>query len=776
MQTDVELPAAAAPEIALSRPPRPASLSPAVATALVGVFALSIFSSAFLLFLVEPMVAKMVLPLAGGTPAVWTTSVLFFQTVLLAGYGYSHWLAMKLRWRWQTVLHGLLLLAPLPLLPIHLIPGWNPPTSDSPVGWLVLVLTVAVGLPFLVLSTTSPLVQHWFSRTGHPHAGDPYFLYRASNLGSALGLLSYPFVIEPFLGLRAQAQLWRAGYFLFLLFVTIALVAVARSRVTANSAAGHSAIDEGKPITWGRRVRWVLLAAVPSTWMLAVTSYFTTVIRPMPLLWIIPLTLYLLSFTIVFARKPLIPRYWLNRAFPFYALPLLGMVLLGGGGPFWFLAFLHFGAFFLAALLCHGELAADRPQAAHLTEFYWWLSVGGATGGLLTAVVAPMVVNDFYEYPIAIIGAALLRPALVAAGGRRARIADFALPAAMAAGLLAVVGVAAGAGWLAALNRTQVTSAATGSDLVRVLVVFAIPAAVSAAFTWRPTRFGLAVTSMFLLALLPIGSQPSIFQQRDFFGVHKVVSDPSGTRHALIDGGTIHGLELMDKAGRNTPVAYYSPSGPIGDFFAAEDPVDATWNVAIIGLGAGNIGCYARTQQSWTFYEIDPVVVRIARDKSLFTFLSDCTPQADIVLGDGRLTIGRAPDHSYDLIVLDAFGGDAPPIHLLTREAIQLYMSKLRPGGVLIFNVSNRYIGLAPILATEAAALSLVSYERIDTGVTAAQAAAGKFPSDWVLMSSAPDDLGDIPSRPGWRALQPDPRVPVWTDDFNNVLSVTRLG
>ena len=768
MQRQAELEAPLTPGIAVPQA--------AAAGALVGVFALSIFTSAFLLFLVEPMVAKMVLPLAGGTPAVWTTSVLFFQTVLLAGYGYSHWLAMKLQWKWQAVLHSALLVSPLPLLPIHLIPGWNPPTSDSPVGWLVLVLTVAVGLPFLVLSTTSPLVQHWFSRTGHPHASDPYFLYRASNLGSALGLLSYPFLIEPFIGLRAQAQTWRMGYITFLVLVAVALVVVARTRSVVNAPAIASTIEDSKPITWRRRMRWVLLAAIPSTWMLAVTSYFTTVIRPMPLLWVIPLTLYLVSFTIVFARRPLIPRYWLNRAFPFYALPLAGMVLLGGGGPFWFLAFLHFGAFFMAALLCHGELAADRPPAGHLTEFYWWLGVGGATGGLLTAVVAPLVVNDFYEYPIAIIGAALLRPALTSSGGRRARIADFALPAAMAVALLVVVGALAGAGWLNSLNHDIVTNAATGADLVRVLVVFGIPAAVLAAFTRRPTRFGLGVGAMFALSLLPIGSQPSIFQARDFFGVHKVVSDASGTRHALIDGGTIHGLELMDPGHRDTPVAYYSPSGPIGDFFKAEEPVDATWNVAVIGLGAGNIGCYARTQQNWTFYEIDPVVVRIARDRSLFTFLNDCTPQAAVVLGDGRLTLSQTPDSSYDLIVLDAFGSDAPPIHLLTREAIQLYLSKLRPGGVLIFNVSNRYIGLAPILATEAAAQSLVSYERIDGQVTPAQAAEGKFPSDWVVMSMAPDGLGDIASREGWRSLQADPHVPIWTDDFNNVLSVTRLG
>jgi len=758
---------------------------PAVAAgALVGVFALSIFASAFLLFLVEPMVAKLILPLAGGTPAVWTTSVLFFQAVLLAGYGYSHWLANRLTWRKQAILHAALLVSPLLVLPIHLIPGWNPPTSGSPVGWLVLLLAATVGLPFLVLSTTSPLIQHWFSRTGHPHGSDPYFLYRASNLGSALGLLSYPALIEPWIGLRAQAQLWRLGYIAFLLLLVLAALAVAWARrsgvlgapVTSTEAAKAGEAAPLAVITWRRRVRWVLLAAVPSTWMLAVTSYFTTVIRPIPLLWVIPLTLYLISFAIVFARRPLVSRYWLNRAFPFYALPLLGMVLLGGGGPFWFLAVLHFGAFFLGALLCHGELAADRPDPRRLTEFYWWLAVGGAVGGLLTAVVAPMVLNDFYEYPIAIIGAALLRPALKMGGGPRSRLLDFALPAALAAGLLLLLGLMSALGITGTLDRSALTSSTTASDLVRVLVVFAIPAALSASFSWRPTRFSLTATVMLLLSLAPLGSQQAIFQQRDFFGVHKVVSDPAGTTHFLIDGGTIHGIEVMGPSGRDVPAAYYSASGPVGDLFAAVQPVDAGWHVAVIGLGSGAMACYAQPQQNWTFYEIDPVVVQIARNTSLFTYVHDCTPGANIVLGDGRLAMAGAPDHSYDLIVLDAFGSDAIPVHLLTREAIQLYLSKLKPGGVLMFNISNRFVNLAPILAGEASSLSLVPYERTDTTVTAAQAVAGKSESDWVVMAGATGDLGDIPARPGWQRLNPAPGFPVWTDDFSDVLSVTRFG
>jgi hypothetical protein len=746
--------------------------------AVVAAFTVSIFTGAFLLFLVEPMVGKMVLPTVGGTPAVWTTSVLFFQTVLLAAYGYSHWLAMRLTWRVQAVVHGVVLLLPLLVLPIHLLPGWTAPPDGSPVLYLVLLLSAMTGLPFFVVATTSPLVQHLFSRADHPDSADPYFLYRASNLGSAVALISYPAFIEPHLGLRAQSQLWSVAYVSFVLLVVLclALVIWTRGQSVLRAKAPHAGSTRASSLTWSRRIRWVLLAAVPSTWMLAVTSYFTTVVRPMPLLWIIPLVLYLFSFAIVFARRPPIPRRWLNRIFPFYALPVLGMVLLGGGGPFFALAALHFGAFFLAALLCHGELAADRPSAGDLTEFYWWIAVGGATGGLFTAVIAPVVFNDFYEYPIAIVAAALLRPALASRGGRRSVLGDYALPAAVAAGLLAVVALAAVSGVTARLDSVTVTNAASGSDLLRVLIVFAIPAAVSAAFSWRPVRFGLTLTAMGLLSLLPLGSQNVLFQQRDFFGVHKVVTDVSGDRRELIDGGVIHGIQLTDPSVRDVPSSYYSPSGPVGDFFNAENATDAAWSVAVIGLGAGSLGCYAQPGQTWSYYEIDPTVVDIARNPSMFTFLRDCTPRATVTLGDGRLTLAKVPDHSYNLIVVDAFGGDAIPVHLLTREAIELYLAKLKPDGALLFNISNKYVDIGSVLAGEAGALDLASYVRTDIDVTPEQAALGKVQSAWLVMSRDGTNLGVLPNMPGWQSQTASAQSPVWTDDFSDLLAVMRLG
>ncbi|HUZ87363.1 MAG TPA: fused MFS/spermidine synthase [Candidatus Baltobacterales bacterium] len=357
-------------------------------------------------------------------------------------------------------------------------------------------------------------------------------------------------------------------------------------------------------------------------------------------------------------------------------------------------------------------------------------------------------------------------------GGVRSRYADFWLPAALLGVLLLATGIMSITGILGKLNQVGLPNATTGSDLLRVLIVFAIPAGVSAAFSWRPIRFGLATAAMLVLALVPLGSQPVIFQQRDFYGVHKVVSDPAGTRHALVDGDTIHGVEQMSPGGLDVPAAYYSPSGPVGDLFSAEQAIDSSWSVAVIGLGAGTMACYAQPQQTWTFYEIDPVIAKIARDPSLFTYMSDCTPGAKVILGDGRLTLARAPDHSYNLIALDAFGSDSVPVHLITREAIQLYLAKLRPGGVILFNISNKYVDLASVLAREAASLSLVGYQRTDTEVTSAQALAGKFPSAWLVMAPADANLGSIPQEPAWHPLHANPMQPVWTDDFSDVLTV----
>ncbi len=758
--------------------PAPLVVRDAAGPATLALYTACIFASAFMLFLVEPMVAKMLLPLVGGAPAVWTAAVLFFQAGLLAGYGYAHGLARRLSSRRQAAVHLAVMLLPLLVLPISVPLGWTLPTGAGPVLSILSLLAVIVGLPFFVVSAGSPLLQRWFASTGHRHATDPYFLYRASNLGSFAALVVYPAVIEPHLGLLAQSRVWAAGY-VVLALLTGACTLVLWRRAAGDQSGEHSppaiaAIAPPPPITVARRGRWVLLAAVPSLWMLAVTTYFTSIVRPMPLLWVIPLALYLLSLAAVFARRPLISQRLLVRAFPFLALPLLAMILLQGGGPFWLLAGLHFGTFFVGALICHGELARDRPGREALTEFYLLLAIGGALGGAL-AIASPFVFSDLAEYPLVVVSACFLRPALDHSNGKRDRLLDLLLPAAMAAILLLPLAALAVTGVIDRLNRTPLTAVAQASDLLRVLVVFAVPAVACIAFSHRNVRFGLGVAMIFLLSFLPLGSQQSIlYQTRDFFGVHTVLTDPGGSRHILMDGGTIHGIQLTDPANRDEPSSYYSRQGPVGDLFASLDASDSSARIGVIGLGAGAVACYAKPGQRWTFYEIDPAVEAIARNPRLFSFLHDCVPNnSRVVIGDGRLALAADTQARYDIIIIDAFGGDAPPVHLLTREAIQLYLSRLAPGGVLAFNVSNKYVNLTPILANAGSDLGLATHQRVDLAGTPSSIADGIFPSAWIVMARDGGDLQGLASRGGWAPPRTDPSQPVWTDDFSDVLGVT---
>lgn len=715
----------------------------------------AIFSGACLLFLLEPMVGKLLLPLAGGTPAVWTTAMLFFQVVLLLGYGYAH-LVSRLGWRVQLCLHvGLLALVGFGL-PIGVPAGWIPPGGDRVIFWLLGLLTLVVGLPFFALSSASPLLQRWFSRSGHAQAADPYFLYRASNLGSVGALVAYPLLIEARLGLRAQAWWWAVGYGVFGLLVAAVAVLVLRRgghrEPLPLPPGGRELPDQRRGL---RAWRWLLLAAVPSVWMLALTSYLTTTVLPMPLLWVVPLAIYLLTFAIVFSPRPIVRQRWMDRALPYLVIPLAGTMAFRANGPAWFLFALHLAAFTVGALALHGRLAAARPQARRLTEFYFWVALGGAAGGVLAAIVAPLLFNGYWEYPLAIC-AGLVLAAARGLGSRRQVALDLALPAA-----LAVLGV--GLAWI--LGPTG--GGLSLLEFLRLSVLFTIPALVCFSFLRRPIRFGLGLAAIFVIAYSPLlEPQPVLFSTRDFFGVHRVVDDRAAGRHVLLDGRVVHGSQNQDPRLRDLPTTYYAPSGPAGQLFLATAPA----RVAVIGLGAGTLACYARPGQSWTFYEIDPAVIRIAEDPRLFTYLSGCAPAAtQIVEGDGRLQIARAPAAAFDLIVLDAFGSDNVPAHLLTLEAIQLYFQKLAPGGRLLVNISNQYVDLRPVFAGEAAAAGLTCYGRIDGSVSAQQAAEGKLISSWVVLGR------DAPALAGWAVVPVDPSLPLWTDDFSNLLRVTRL-
>ncbi len=732
-------------------------------------FGATIFVSAALLFVVQPMFARMVLPLLGGAPAVWNTALVFYQAALLAGYGYAHATTAWLGRRRQALPHVLLLLLPLLVLPITVPRGLTPPGAGTPIPWLLAVLAAAVGLPFFVVSTTSPVLQAWFAGTLHRTARDPYFLYAASNLGSMLALLSYPLLVERWLRLGEQSRWWAVGYGVLACLIATCGLALRRSPTGAGRDAAPRAPDGPDPTSpaeqadthlgASRRARWVLLALVPSSLMLSVTTYVSTDIAAIPLLWVVPLTLYLVTFIIAFARHRLLPHRLVVDAFPVVMLPLVIVLAARANEPLALVIPTHLAAFFAAALLCHGELAEDRPDPRHLTEFYLWMSTGGVLGGAFTALVAPLVFTSVVEYPLMLVLACALGSRSSSAGTRK-RALDVFLP--LTLGVLAVALVAA------------LQAHALGLEPAAIGPVFGVLGLVCLTFARRPLRFALGVGVLLLAGTLYHGQEGRLqYAERSFFGISRVTLDPTGRYRLLMHGTTLHGMQALDPARRTAPLTYYYPTGPLGQLFAALGGTAATRSVAVVGLGAGSIACYGHVGEHWTFYEIDPTVLRIAADPRYFTFLRDCPPELHVRLGDARLSLA-ATDSRYGLIILDAYSSDAPPIHLLTLEAVRLYLARLAEGGLLIFNVSNRHLDLEPVLGSLARAAGLQSLTRDDARVDDAERYLGKTESHWVVMARAPTDFGPLRTDPRWRPARAPVGAAVWTDDFSDLLSAFR--
>jgi len=730
------------------------------------------FVSAALLFLMEPMFAKMVLPLLGGTPAVWNTCLVFFQTVLLAGYAYAHASAKLLGRRGQTSLHIAVLLAALLILPFHVPNGWAPPAGHNPAGWLLLLLAAAVGAPFFALSASTPMLQNWFAHSGHPSAADPYFLYAASNAGSLLGLLAYPLLLEPALRLSTQTRLWAWCYGLLLVLVAACAVRVWRGPDKAPSTASapaprglvqdNAAGENPEVLNARRRFRWVALAFVPSSLMLGVTSALTTDIPAIPLLWVLPLTLYLLSFILVFARRPILSHQWLVRRLPFLILATSIPIVFKAVLPLLVVVPLDLLTLFAVAMVCHGELSRSRPSARRLTEFYLWVSVGGVLGGIFNALIAPLVFSSLVEFPIALVLAAALRPPIdVVKDTPRARMLDYLLPVALGVCLEAVL----------------LMMQAEGLKPSRALniLIFGYTMVWCLSFGKRPLRFALGVAALILASRVYTGPFGHILRtERSFFGVYRVADDDVNGFRVLFHGATVHGMQSRDPTRVCEPLAYYTRDGPIGQVFAAHQGARLS-QVAVIGLGAGALASYQTPGQQFTFYEIDPLVERIARDPRYFTFISGCAPQARVVLGDARLSLCDAADHTYGLIVLDAFSGDSIPTHLLTCEALHIYLRKLAPGGALAFHISNRYLDLRQVLGNLAQDSALVCLVNSDTAVGENDIKNGKLPSLWAVMARNSGNLAQLARDPHWKPVPAVAGARVWTDDFSNVVSIIKL-
>jgi spermidine synthase len=738
-----------------------AAVSPrAVNLTLIGVFTGTIFLSALLLFSVQPMFAKMVLPLLGGSPSVWSVAMVFFQGVLLLGYAYAHALTRLLDPRRAVIVHLCVFALALTALPLAIASGWGRPPSDYAALWLIGLFGVSIGLPFFAVAANAPMLQAWFARTSHPQAQDPYFLYGASNLGSFAALLAYPIVLEPFLTLREQSAAWSTGF--VALMVCIALAGTALT-MTFKAEMKPSSQLATAGLRWRDRLQWMALAFVPSALLIAVTSHISTDIASAPFLWIVPLALFLGTFVMTFRHNGDRLHAILVRAQPFIVAPL-AIGLMGGERAFWMVAIaLNLSMFVVSAMICHRELYLRRPSTSHLTEFYLWISAGGVLGGIATGLLAPAIFPDVWEYPILIVLALLCRPGAFA-GGAKPWLRDGGLLAAVTA-LFLIPGLV--------FNATLPQEAELFWSIALVIVAAVIMLQAS-----HPARLTGLVAAVLVVTSLYQPGRVRSETARSFFGVHKVVESADGRFRVLYHGTTIHGAQrIRDHAGapmtgRPEPLTYYHDRGPmaeaVGAIRATKGKLD---RVLVVGLGSGSLACQAKPGERWTHFEIDPVVIRIAQDRSKFRFLHECAPGAPIVLGDARLTLAdvNAP---ADIIVLDAFSSDVVPVHLLTREAIDLYLSKLAPGGVLVFHISNRYLELASVLAATAAERGLVTLVKRDVSITLEDFRRSMRKNSLVAaVARKDDDLAGLRMANGWERQKADPLLRAWTDDFSNVLA-----
>ena len=720
-------------------------------------FAGTLFVSASLMFVLQPLFGKLLLPLLGGSPAVWNTCMVFYQTILFLGYLYAHALSTRCPRQWQVLLHFAVIALSFFALPVGLSENTIPPTDSDPTFWLCWTLFLAIGLPFFVVSTTAPLIQKWFSQIGHSSSDDPYFLYVASNTGSLIALLSYPFLLEPSIGLANQQTDWSIAYGLLCVLIAACAWRLWKSQQAKDITATDTPTVE--ILTWQQKLHWLALAFVPSSLLLGLTNFISTDIASVPLLWIIPLTVYLLSFIIVFSQWNDRLHPWMVKIQPFVLIPFLAYSFVNPADlPYWVYLILHVLAFFFAVMVCHGELANSRPHTEHLTSFYLIMSFAGMLGGMFNTFVAPFIFNGIYEYPIMIVAALLLRPSPLSW-----RKSQLIVPASLLSiGLILYASV---------------------KDLLQYfdsLALSLIAFSVLVYFLRRQTlSYALTIGVIMFLALSLHGlSSHTLYQERSFFGVmavrESVLTDEQNkpeTYRELFHGTTKHGAQRLPEALAKIPLTYYSQPGPMGQLFKTFDKQNANWQIGVVGLGAGALACYAKPTQHWTLYEIDPLVIDIAKNTNYFTYLSRCLPNPIMRVGDARLALEKEPDQHFDLLIMDAFSSDAVPTHLLTQESIELYLKKLKPNGILAFHITNRHLALKKVLSVHAEHLHFAS---LIQEFKAPDNMPLVVDTDWVVMAKQPQTLepltlallGDWQTMPLYFDLSP------WTDDFTNIVKI----
>ncbi|MEG3165368.1 hypothetical protein U1701_12260 [Sphingomonas sp. PB2P19] len=720
-------------------------------------FVATILTGSFLLFLVQPMVARMALPRLGGAPAVWNSAMLVYQALLLAGYAYAHWLD-RVRPRAQAAIHlGVLGVAAL-WLPIGLM-TMDPPATAHPAIWVPWLLGLSIGPLFFAVSAQAPLIQRWFSAASG--GGDPYALYAASNLGSFAGLIAYPLLVEPLMATRSQSLLWSGGYIALILFVL-----ACATRLPRTAAADHVAATS-PPARPARVLHWIALALVPSGLMLATSTYITTDIVAMPLLWVLPLGLYLLSFTVAFAANRDLADF-LTRIAPVTIL-LFGGVIIGGYNERPFLnAGIALTLLFMISVALHTALYRIRPAPDRLTGFYLAMSAGGALGGVFAALVAPVVFDWTYEYPLLILAAGMLVPQMFLTQHVRAFWAQPGLRPAVALGVIVLI--------LAIMLGSRIGQPNGLFSEESQGLVFIVVAAIGFATIGARRPYVVVLAGALMLfggyRAIALSAQGGA-RVRSYFGVYTIRDQP-GVRE-LDHGTTVHGVQLRGSVARETtPTTYYARGSGVGRAMAALDRLyGPNARVGVVGLGTGTLACYARPGQQWRFYEIDPAVVRIARDTGQFSFLKTCLPNPVIRLGDARITLGREAPDSLDLLALDAFSSDSVPMHLMTREAFATYGRVLARDGLLLVHISNRFINLTPVVAAAAREGGWTATQmRYRPSTLEGDHASG---SDWIALSRTPASIATLTAAdPGWQPLTGRKGFGGWTDDYSTILPLLK--
>ncbi len=724
-------------------------------------FAFTLFSSASLMFVLQPMFGKVLLPLLGGAASVWNTCMVFYQSILFLGYLYAHFLSSRLPVKRQLWIHGGLMLLTLCLLPIGIPENSSPPAEGDPTLWLLGILLMSIGLPFFILSTTSPLLQKWFSRIGHKTSDDPYYLSIASNTGSLLALLGYPFLFEPQFGLGNQQQWWSIG---FLLLCGLICFCMGMFRQHGQKKAALVSISPATAPGISLQLKWLLLSLIPSSLLLGTTNYISIDIASMPLLWVIPLAIYLLSFIIVFSNYAGRVHKVMVIAQHLLVIPFLVYFFSGQKlASFSLEQSLHLLVFFVSIMVCHGELARQRPATQYLTQYYLIMSFGGMMGGMFNNFIAPFIFDTLVEYPLMIVAALLLNPSN---NSPRFYLQRQASQLIFGGYLLFFAGIFY-------LNYQRFAD-----EMILGLIVAAV---VANLFIFHKNLLYLVLYSGVIVSCtLPATrgqKNETLYQARNFYGILSIekglvdANSSTETIHRIYSGSTEHGAQIKADRLQCTPVSYYGEKGPIGQLFQVYAPYNDGWDIGIVGLGSGALGGYAKAGQKWTFYEINPAMVEVAGNPEYFDYLSGCVADYDIAIGDARLVLEKQQSHSMDLLVIDAFTSDSIPMHLMTKEAVELYFNNLNDKGLLAFHVSNHHLDLKKVLADHAEKLGLLA---LIQEFKPEQKSPYVNRSDWVVLTKGQESIAPLlTSKLGeWKKLESDGEMQSWTDDFTSIVSV----